>query len=51
MVYKGSIDWLHDIYLMELTTNNSIQDSTGLYPTYIVYRPPIRMPTDMLDGI
>ena len=50
MVYEGSMDWLHAIPIMELAINNSIQDITGLSPVYIVYRTPIRMPVDMLDG-
>ena len=51
MVHKGSIDWLHTIAMMELAINNSIQDSTGLSPAYIVQGTPTRMPVDMLDGV
>ena len=51
MVYEGSTDWLHAIPMMELAINNSIQDSTGLSPAYIVYGTPIKMPVDMLDGV
>ena len=46
------MDWLHAIPMMELAINNSIYDSTGLSPAYIVYNgPPIKMPVDMLDGV
>ena len=51
MVHEGSTDWLHIISMMELATNNSIQDSKGLYPVFIVYRLEIRMPVDILDGV
>ena len=51
MVYKGSMDWLYAIPMREIAINYSIQDSTGLSPVYIVYRTPIRMPVDMLNGV
>ena len=51
MVYEGNTDWLHAIPMMGLTINNSIKDSTGLSPPYIVYGTPIRMYMNMLDGV
>ena len=51
MVHKGSTGWLHAITMMELAIYNSIQDSTGLYPAYIVYKILIKMPVDMQDGV
>ena len=51
MVHESSTYWLHAIPTTELAINNSIQDSTGLTPVYIVYWTPIRMPIDMLDGV
>ena len=51
MVYEDSTDWLHTIPRMELAINNSVQNSTGLSPAYIVYGTPIRIPVDMLEGV
>ena len=51
MVYEGSMDWLHTIIMIELAIKNRIQDSTGLSPAHKVYRTPIKMPVDMLDGV
>ena len=51
MVSEGTKDWLNAIPMIELAINNSIQDSTGLSPAYLVYSTPIRMPLDMLDGV
>ena len=51
MVYEGSMDWLHAIPMIQLTISNSIYNITGLYPANMVYKTPIRMPVDMLDGV
>ena len=36
---------------MELAINNSIYDSKDLSTAIIIYRMPIKMPADMLDGV
>ena len=51
MVHEGTMDWLHAIPMTKLAINNRIQDSTGLFPAYIVYGAPIKMPMGMLDGV
>ena len=45
------MDWLYANIMIELTINNSIQDSIGLSPENTVYETPIRMPMDMVDGV
>ena len=51
MVYEGSTNWLYASLMVELDIKNSIQDSTGLFSVYIVYRTLIRMPIDMMDRV
>ena len=51
MVHEGRTDCLHANPIVELSINNSVQDSTGLYPAHTVYRTLIKMLVDMLDKV
>ena len=51
MVHEVITNWLHASPLTELTTKYGVQDNTGLFPAYIIYVSPIRMPVNMLDGV
>ena len=37
--------------MTELAINNSVADSTGMSPAYVVYGTSVKMPVDMLDGV
>ena len=45
------MDWLYTILMIELAIKNSIQDSTGLSPAYIVYGIVMGMLVDRLDEV
>ena len=51
MVHEGNMDWLYAIPIIKLAITNSIKVSSSLSPVYIVYRTPIRIPVDILDGV
>ena len=47
----GTTDWLATINKIELALRNSVQNSTGLSISFLVYEQSIKMPVYMLDGV
>ena len=49
--HKHWLNWLEAVTLVEMTLNNTVNNSTRMLPAFILYSELLHMPVDLLDGM